>query len=177
MDERERDLVDLVAVAGGGVEALSRLYDRHAPRMAAVVRAIAGGESMGDVFRESWAEARARATSYDPRMDGPVATWLLAIARERALGATAARGLKLESEAWTRGEVSHLAGEPLDAAARDALEALPSLTRQALLGAWLEGLPLSKLAQRLEVDETRVIVWLREGLLELSTATTRGELV
>ncbi|HET7224568.1 MAG TPA: hypothetical protein VFK69_02550, partial [Candidatus Eisenbacteria bacterium] len=101
MDERDRDWVDLVAMAAGEVEATARLYDRHAPCMAAVAQAVADAERAGDAVREAFGELRRRLTSYDSRLQGPIAAWLPRLARERALAAIAGRQ-RLESEALTR---------------------------------------------------------------------------
>lgn len=174
MDERDRDWVDLVAMASGEVEATARLYDRHAPRMAAVAQAVADPERSGDAVREAFAELRRRLTTYDPRVQGPIAAWVLRLARERALVAIAGRQ-RLESEELTARPRAE--GAPMDPAAAEAVDALPALTRQALLGAWLEDLAPRALAARLEVDEARAVAWLREGLLALGAAPAPKELV
>lgn len=71
--------------ADGDPEALSALYDRHAGLLLALIRRIVGSaeeaeEILQDVFLYVWN----RACDYDPRRSS-VATWLVLIARSRAI--------------------------------------------------------------------------------------------
>jgi RNA polymerase sigma-70 factor (ECF subfamily) len=79
------DLAIVRRLAGGDAEAVAALYDRFAPTLLAVARRILGpaGEAE-EVIQETFIQAWNQAERYDPARSS-VSTWLILIARSRAL--------------------------------------------------------------------------------------------
>src|SRR6188472_2412811 len=75
----------ITRVAGGDLDAIADLYDRHGRRVFALAhRILRNGPDAEDVVQEVFAQAWRTAGSY--RADrGSVTAWLLVIARTRAL--------------------------------------------------------------------------------------------
>ncbi len=78
--------LDLVrAVAAGRGDALAELYDRHAPRLLALVTRILGSrDDAEEVVQEALIYAWNHAARYDSNRSS-VSTWLVLIARSRAI--------------------------------------------------------------------------------------------
>ena len=80
---RDADLVR--AVAGGREDALAELFDRHAPLLQALAqRILPRREDAEEVVQEAFTHLWREAERYDPARSS-VGTWLVLIARSRAI--------------------------------------------------------------------------------------------
>ena len=111
----------LLAVAGGDKGVFRRLYDLAAPRIWPVVQGIAARHNCAeDVLQEAFIAIWQRADQYRPER-GSAMSWMIAIARYRALDALRRRRPEVsvedleESESW-----ADPAPGPLDQALRSA---------------------------------------------------------
>jgi RNA polymerase sigma-70 factor, ECF subfamily len=173
------DTADVSRAAAGDEAALAALYDRHSRAVYSLaLRVLADQADAEDVLQDVFAQAWRQAGRYDSRR-GPVAAWLLNMARTRAIDRLRARRARPDSHtAASDGahvELSIPAVDPGDAlaAARDAarvraaLEELPVLQRLAIELAYFEGLTQSEIAARLEQPLGTVKTRIRLGLLKL----------
>ncbi len=163
------------AIAARDAEALSALYDRHAPGVMGVclriLRDRADAEEVtGDVFIEIWN----RAERFDPTRGHPVA-YLLSLARSRAIDRR--RGSVRREQIFTAPDDS----EPRSPAdtfqsasiaqmrghLEHALADLQSGQRQALELAYFNGMSHTEVAARLGEPLGTVKTRIRQGLLRL----------
>jgi len=151
------DLAIVRRLAGGDAAAVSALYDRFAPLLLAVARRILGpaGEAE-EVLQETFLQAWNQAERYDPARSS-VSTWLILIARSRALDrfrsrdargrAAAAAAAEPPPEPSGRAEESVLHAERRQRV-REVLNSLPAEQREVLELAFFEGLSQSEIALR-----------------------------
>lgn len=155
------DVALLRLMAGGDERALGTLYDRWHPLVHAVVsRILKSGEDVDDVVEEAFWQAWRQASRYETSR-GTVQTWLLTIARSRALDR--ARSLSRLREDPIVNEGGQLVVQPvsgegnpgLDAEATErrsiiiaALGGLPAEQREALELGYFGGLSQSEIAER-----------------------------
>ena len=158
MLESVDDAVLVRRVDGGDTEALRALYERYGGIVFGMSFRVLGDrqaaeECTQDVFVSVWRTAR----TYEPRR-AQVSTWLLTIARNRAIDATrrrAARPLDLHEEIWSKDEAPDAAD--LVAASDEAIRVaaamaeLPDAQREALSLAYFEGLSHTEIAERLRL--------------------------
>lgn len=145
-------------VESGDADALRELYDRYGSIVFGMTYRLLGDrhaaeECTQDVFVCVWRTAR----SYEPTR-ARVSTWLLTIARNRAIDATrrrAARPVDPHEDVWTVDESPDTADlvTSTDEASRvaAALAELPDAQREALSLAYFEGLSHAEIAERLRV--------------------------
>ncbi len=161
IDRSEPDDASLVRrMANGDEQALGALYDRWHPLVHAVVlRILRQREDVEDVVEEAFWQAWRQAARFETAR-GSVQTWLLTIARSRALDKV--RSLKRLREEPLVGEngesiVQQVAvGDPgLDAESAErrrivitALAELPAEQREALELGYFGGLSQSEIADR-----------------------------
>ena len=92
-----RELADaelLRRIADRRQEALAVLYDRFAPLLLALTRRIVGNASDAEeVVQETFLQVWAQAGRYDPRRSS-VPTWLVLLARSRAIDLLRSRGVR-----------------------------------------------------------------------------------
>ncbi len=140
--------------------ALAALYDRwHSLVNAVVVKILHQRDDVEDVVEEAFWQAWRQAGRFDPAR-GSVQTWLLTIARSRALDRVrAVKRLREESLEGEDGEVAAqvvAVGDPgLDAEASErrvivlsALAELPAEQREALELGYFSGLSQTEIAER-----------------------------
>jgi RNA polymerase sigma-70 factor (ECF subfamily) len=151
------DLAIVRRMAGGDAEAIEALYDRYAPMLLAVARRILGpaGEAE-EVLQETFLQAWNQAERYDPGRSS-VSTWLVLIARSRALDrfrsrdargrAAAAAATEPAAEASGGAEENVLHAERRQRV-REVLSSLPIEQREVLELAFFEGLSQSEIAAR-----------------------------
>jgi RNA polymerase sigma-70 factor, ECF subfamily len=148
-------------MAAGDERALGELYDQWHPLVHAVVmRILVSRNDVDDVVEEAFWQAWRQASRYDDAR-GTVQTWLLTIARSRALDRV--RSLKRLREEPLEGEsgeelgrqVSSEGNPALDAEAMErraiilgALAELPAEQREALEMGYFGGLSQSEIAER-----------------------------
>lgn len=147
-------------MADGDEQALGVLYDRWHPVVHGVVsRMLRQAEDVEDVVEEAFWQAWKQASRFD-RTRGAVQTWLLTIARSRALDRV--RALRRRREEPLEGDDGQVVvqqaaeGNPgLDAEASErrriveaALTGLPPEQREALELGYFGGLSQSEIAER-----------------------------
>lgn len=152
------DAVLVRRVESGDHDALRVLYDRYASVVFGMTFRLLGDrqaaeECTQDVFVSVWRTAR----SYEPSR-AKVSTWLLTIARNRAIDATrrrAARPVDPHEDVWSIDESPDTADVvgSADEASRiaAALAELPDAQREALSLAYFDGLSHTEIAERLQV--------------------------
>jgi RNA polymerase sigma-70 factor (ECF subfamily) len=156
----EDDLSLLRGMAAGDEQALGALYDRfHALVHGVVMRILRQQNDVEDVVEETFWQAWRQADRYQPSR-GAVQTWLLTIARSRALDRV--RAVKRLREEPLEGDAGELLAQQLaegdpgqdaeDAERRTiiaaALAELPTEQREALELGYFGGLSQSEIADR-----------------------------
>jgi RNA polymerase sigma-70 factor (ECF subfamily) len=168
LEPQETDLLCLLRVYAGDIEALAELYDRHTPMLHAVCTVIlSSGREADDVIHRTWLLVWSRTRLYD-RREGPVANWLLMLARREALEIVRARPARPEAEVLVEGSREPAqAGQARsgdDSPERRTMGRLPALERQALETAFFGGYLYPRLAGHLEVDLRTAEALVRRGL-------------
>lgn len=142
----------------GDTDALRVLYERYGGIVFGMTYRVLGDrqaaeECTQDVFVSVWRTAR----SYDPKR-ARVSTWLVTIARNRAIDATrrrAARPVDPHEDVWTTERTPDTADLVADAdeASRvaAAMAELPEPQREALALAYFDGLSHTEIAARLDI--------------------------
>jgi len=150
------DAVLVERVHAGDAEALRSLYERYGAIVFGMTYRLLGDrqaaeECTQDVFVSVWRTA----DGYQPER-AQVSTWILAIARNRAIDATrrrAARPVDPHEDVWSTDE-SPDASELVSAAdvaerVAAAMAELPAAQREALSLAYFDGLSHTEIAKRL----------------------------
>ncbi|HKH46706.1 MAG TPA: sigma-70 family RNA polymerase sigma factor [Thermoanaerobaculia bacterium] len=149
-------------VADRRPEALTALYDRHAPHLLALARRILGtaGEAE-DVVQEVFVHVWNSSSRYDPSRSS-VSTWLVLITRSRAIDRlrhrqvvdrsheAAHRDVPPEEHASPDGVEAVLTRERRERVRRE-LENLPPEQRQVLEMAFYDGLSQTEIAERADL--------------------------
>src|SRR2546425_13367830 len=118
MSQRERDRLCLRRVSEGDSAALAELYDRHGSLIYSVaLRILRSSADAEDAVQQAWVQVWKSAGSYDPKR-GPVAAWILTMARTRALDLYRSLGSRRRAE--THVEVTPT-GTPADPASDTVL--------------------------------------------------------
>ena len=156
--DADRELVR--RMAAGDESALGTLYDRYSPLLHSVVRRIVGdADDAEEVVEETFWQAWRQAGRYEESRGG-LSTWLVMIARSRALDRVRARR-RVREERWdelpdvgpdTAGDSG---ASPLDSAQMDevrrmvgrAVATLPPEQRQTVELAYFRGLSQSEIAE------------------------------
>ena len=165
----------LHAIARNDEGALGAIYDRYRLILfGLILRILHDREEAEDCLQEVFLQVWRRARDFDESR-GRAFTWLVTIARSRALDRLRASGsrLKLTTEAAqvTPDEVGYAAEEAVQseqgALVRAALAELPEEQRRALLLAYFEGLTQTEIAARLGDPLGTVKTRMRSGMIKL----------
>jgi RNA polymerase sigma-70 factor (ECF subfamily) len=188
VESQAEDLECLQRLASGDQASAARLYDRHARPVYSLILRIVGDEGESeDVLQEVFAQAFRQAARYDASR-GPVAAWLLMMARSRSIDRLRARRVRPEAQTTDMGNaMDEMPGSVPDAASamldeeqarivQRALRALPLIQRVAIELAYYEGLSHREIAERLEEPLGTVKTRIRLGLLKLRDALTEARL-
>lgn len=177
-DRTDPELV--ASMAGGDPTALAALYDRYAGSLLAVAERILGDladaeEIVAETFTRTWEGA----AGFDPGR-GSVATWIVAIGRNRAIDRLRARRSRESGERAARIELARHASEagPERKALRSeyrrhinrALEELSEVQRRAIELALWEGLTHAEIARHLDEPLGTIKTRIRTGMSRLRTA-------
>jgi len=165
----------LQAVARGDESALTALYDRYRLILfGLILRILHDRQEAEDVLQEAFLQVWRRANDFD-RSRGRTFTWLVTIARSRALDRLRMLGSRSRLIDPDNETVSHEVVDPAQDMARSeegaivrrALGELPDEQRQTLLLAYFEGLTQAEIAQRLGDPLGTVKTRMRSGLSKL----------
>ncbi|MCC7124908.1 MAG: sigma-70 family RNA polymerase sigma factor [Acidobacteria bacterium] len=176
------DLRAIDRIRSSDPSGLEQLYDAHATMVYSlalrIVRDVGDAE---DVTQETFAQVWTRAAAYDPGR-GPVAAWLLIIARSRALDRLRRNRTALKPGPGVDGlnEIPGagpsvewiVATDEQARAAQQALAELPSTERTVIELAYYEGLTQSEIATRTASPLGTVKTRIRTALRRLRTALT-----
>lgn len=169
------DIPDLIArVALGDRQAFDRLYARTSPKLFGVaVRILNDRAEAEDALQEIYVRVWQAADRYRPGRAGPM-SWLIAIARNRAIDRLRARKPAtgpIEAAGEIRdpepGPEARVAASSERARIVACLEQLGAPQAAAVRGAYLEGHSYIELATRLDIPLNTVRTWLRRSLMKL----------
>lgn len=179
-DEASVDQELIARVLRGDEAALGAIYDRYHRLIYAIALRVAGDQSSAeeivqDVFHAVWRSAGSF------RAGGSLASWLVGIARHRAIDATRsqvyrsrARESLLNEQITARadGDLSDLL---LRQVVRAALAELTQQQRQAIDLAYYGGLTEAQIAERLGIPLGTVKSRMRAGMLRLRDLLARSD--
>jgi RNA polymerase sigma-70 factor (ECF subfamily) len=168
------DVTELERIAGGDEAALATFYDRWVQSVyAAVLQLLRDADDAEDVLEETFWQVWGRASTFDPAR-GSVRTWVLTIARNRALDRLRARARRPESVPLPELIASDHPdpSESVEAQERReqvgrALASLPDEQRRAIELAYFGGLTQSEIAERLRQPIGTVKTRMRLGMQKL----------
>jgi RNA polymerase sigma-70 factor (ECF subfamily) len=165
----------LGAVAKGDEAAFERLYAATRAKLYGVLLRILGRPALAEeVMQETYLKVWKMADQFDPAIASPI-TWMVAMARNRAIDIVRKRGdVSIEDEPDAL-EVSAEAPAPL--ARREMTEELKRLLsclgkldpekQRIVLLAYYSGWSRDQLAQKLDIPVNTIKTWLRRSLLEI----------
>jgi RNA polymerase sigma-70 factor (ECF subfamily) len=165
----------LHAIACNDEAALAAIYDRYRLILfGLILRILHDREEAEDCLQEVFLQVWRRARDFDESR-GRAFTWLVTIARSRALDRLRTSGSRLrlatEVAQVTRDEVGDAAEEAVQseqgAIVRGALAELPEEQRRTLLLAYFEGLTQTEIAARLGDPLGTVKTRMRSGMIKL----------
>ncbi len=165
----------LVRVAAGDRAAFRALYAAAAPKLFGVALRMLGdrGEAE-DVLQDTFTRAWTNAARFDPAK-GRGMTWLIAIARNRAIDrlrtrpdrpAAAVEELEAVADPAPGAEAAAVVKGDL-ARLEDCMKTLDPARAAAVRGAYLLGLSYQELADRHRVPLNTMRTWLRRSLIAL----------
>jgi RNA polymerase sigma-70 factor (ECF subfamily) len=158
----------LGAVARGDETAFERLYDATRAKIYGVLLRILGRPALAEeVMKETYLKIWKTADGFDPTIASPT-TWMVAIARNRAIDIVRKRGdLSVDDEPDVP-EASSEAPQPLGR--REMTSCLGRLDpekQRIVLLAYYSGWSRDQLAQKLDIPVNTIKTWLRRSLLEI----------
>ena len=165
----------LGAVAKGDAAAFERLYDATRSKLYGVLLRILGRPELAeDVMQETYLKVWKMADKFDPAQASPI-TWMVAIARNRAIDIVRKRGeTSIEEEPEAQNVASEL---PAPLARREMTEELRRLLsclgkldpekQRIVLLAYYSGWSREQLSTKLDIPVNTIKTWLRRSLLEI----------
>ncbi len=183
-DARRKQLsAALNRVAGGDRAALRLVYDMTAAKLFGVCLRILNDRSEAeDVLQEVYITVWRRAGAFDEARASPI-TWLVAIARNRAIdrlrasGASqaerAGRGGGRRCRSCYRSPPIVLEAEQESGRLGGCLDELETRQSAAIRSAFMDGLTYEELAKRMGVPLGTMKSWIRRGLAKLKECLER----
>lgn len=182
-DSRRRQLAAaLRRVASGDRAALRLVYDETAAKLFGVcLRILNDRGEAEDVMQDVYLNVWRKAASFDEARASPI-TWLVAIARNRAIDRVRAGGVaRLSAPIEAASDISDpapLAIETIEAGQENrrlyaCLEELETRQQTAIRAAFIDGLTYEQLAVRADVPLGTMKSWIRRGLAKLRACLER----
>jgi len=165
----------LRAIARGDEAALAALYDRYsAILLGLLLRILHDRPEAEDVLQEVFLQVWRRARDFDEAR-GRGFTWLVTLARSRAIDRLRSIDARTRAAAAAQREVREEAADATDdvlhseqrAVVQAALARLPEEQRRALWLAYYDGLTQSEIAARLNQPLGTIKTRMRSGLIKL----------
>jgi RNA polymerase sigma-70 factor (ECF subfamily) len=174
-------------MARGDESALAACYDRYRLILFGLILRILNDRAEAeDVLQETFLQVWRKAKDYDESR-GRVFTWLVTIARSRALDKLRSFGSRERIVTEAAAQPDTLFGDATEDAVRSeesatvrrALTQIPEEQRRTLLLAYFEGLTQSEIAARLNIPLGTVKTRMRSGMIRLrdllqDAVATRG---
>jgi RNA polymerase sigma-70 factor, ECF subfamily len=165
----------LAAVARGDQAAFERLYEATRAKLYGVLLRILGTPELADdVMQETYLKVWKTAAGFDPTIASPI-TWMVAIARNRAIDIVRQKGHASIEE--TPEAMNVAADTPPPLARREMTEELRRLLsclgkldpekQRIVLLAYYSGWSREQLARKLDIPVNTIKTWLRRSLLEI----------
>src|SRR5882757_5474438 len=172
----------LVRVAGGDRAALRIVYqDTSAKLFGVCLRILNDRGEAEDVLQDVYVTVWRKAGSFDPARASPI-TWLVAIARNRAIdrlrsSAASRRSEPIETAEDVRDDAPAALDLVVAAEQRERLKTclgeLEERHSAVIRSAFLDGVTYEQLAQRMDVPLGTMKSWIRRGLMKLRTCLER----
>jgi RNA polymerase sigma-70 factor, ECF subfamily len=172
----QAELVELLAaVARGDVAAFEQLYSATRAKLYGVLLRILGSAALADeVLQEAYLKVWRMAGKFDPAIASPI-TWMVAIARNRAIDIVRKKGeVSIEDEPDA---LAVAADTPAPLVRREMNEELKKLLsclgkldpekQRIVLLAYYSGWSRDQLAKKLDIPINTIKTWLRRSLLEI----------
>jgi RNA polymerase sigma-70 factor, ECF subfamily len=165
----------LAAVAKGDQAAFERLYGATRAKLYGVLLRILGRSELADeVMQETYLKVWKMAGKFDPTIASPI-TWMVAIARNRAIDIVRQKGdVSIEETPAALGVAAEtpppLARREMTEELRRLLSCLGKLDpekQRIVLLAYYSGWSREQLAQKLDIPVNTIKTWLRRSLLEI----------
>ena len=165
----------LGAVAKGDAAAFEQLYAATRAKLYGVLLRILGRPELAEeVMQETYLKVWRMADKFDPLLASPI-TWMVAIARNRAIDIVRKKGeLSIEDEPDAMGVASDT---PPPLARREMTEELKRLLtclgqldpekQRIVLLAYYSGWSREQLSMKLDIPVNTIKTWLRRSLLEI----------
>lgn len=188
-DEPDFLLPLMKKTANGDREAFHKLYEQSSAKLFGVLLRILKQEVLAeDVCQEVYLTIWKKASQYDPTL-GRVMSWMIAIARNKAIDVIRRADEKMLAQKATGGDV----GDQLDLMAlhgeggiafqmnntverlalESCLDEIEQKSRECVLLAYHYGLSRDELAERYSVPTGTIKTWLRRALLRLKDCLER----
>jgi RNA polymerase sigma-70 factor (ECF subfamily) len=182
-DAKRRALAAAInRIAAGDKAALRLVYAETSAKLFGVCLRILGERSEAeDVLQEVYLTVWRKAASFDESVASPI-TWLVAIARNRAIDRLRASGasraaLPIEAAADVADEsmsaVERLEIDEDRARLRECLRELEQRQAAAIRAAFLDGFTYDELAAKASVPLGTMKSWIRRGLMKLRACLER----
>ncbi len=179
MTDRDQLKQWLTATASGDQQAFQKLYTATSPQLyALLLRILRNPDRAQDALQDAYVKIWQKADTYSSERGAPL-TWLLSIARYRALDALRRKrpevampeepdmaATLLEDETSLNPSEENENLQSLDAV-QTCLTTLQPQQRESVLLAYYEGLTHQELSSRLGAPLGTVKSWIRRGLMRL----------
>jgi RNA polymerase sigma factor (sigma-70 family) len=164
----------------GKLDAITRLYDRHARSLVVFFNRRAGDPELAiDLMSETFTIATERFDQFRGEGDRELSGWLWSIARtvlfeherHQEVVERKAKGIGGERRALSDAEIERVedlsATEDLRRSVADVLQTLPEEQREAVRLRIVEGLPYEEVAARLEITDSGARSRVERGLRQM----------
>lgn len=173
----------LAATAAGDRGAFARLYEASAGKLFSVCLSVLGNRALAEeALQDAYMNVWRKASTFDAAK-GTAMTWLITVARYRALTlrSKAGRETPADIDDFVDRLVDPAPGPQADAvlaserhALLTCLDTLEAKPREAMLFVYFKGFTQDELAKRMDVPLGTVKSWIRRSLMRLRTCLDDG---